>query len=105
MVYTGAHTENITLVKAVCGDDYNLLAAVLALSSRGSLREDALVMRKLGWPAPSMMLSIRREGGRDDEVADAALKARGWVQVDHTAWCSGVVGQWVRSTGSLRGRG
>jgi hypothetical protein len=89
MVHTGAPTENITLVEAVCGDDCSLLAAVLALSLRGSSREDALVMRKLGWPAPSMMLSIRRGGGMDDEVADAALKARGWVQVDHAAWYFG----------------
>jgi hypothetical protein len=92
MVHTGAHTENITLVETICGDDCSLLAVVLALSSR----ENALVMRRLGWPAPSMMLSIRRGGGGTMSLRMRLSKLAGgcrWTQVDHTAWCLGVVGQ------------
>jgi len=57
----GARTEDITLVKAICSDDCSLLAAVWK-GQHQELGGNALVMRRFGWPTPSMLPAIRREG-------------------------------------------
>jgi hypothetical protein len=52
----GIHTEHIALVEPIGGNDCE--ASVLWSGSRGvegAMGDDVLVMRRLGWPAPSMM--------------------------------------------------
>lgn len=51
-------TEDITLVEAVGGDDCGLSALF-----RGAEGSHALVMRRLGWPAPSMVTMRRQTAG------------------------------------------
>ena len=90
----GIHTEHIALVEPIGGDD-----CIVSVSSRGPRepvvegRSDILVMRRLGWPAPSMMrgYAAHQQGAQVRKGGSWRRRSRGGSQSS----------RWLR--GPLRG--